>query len=223
MDERRRAIAAKYDRGAATYSSRYADARAWSAFFIARIEGWGTPVAPGASILEISCADGFMTQSLVERGYDVTGLDLSPKMVEVATRRLDDVGLQADLRVADANTFEPDRMWDVLLAPMATFYRYIDDPLATLTRLAPAITTKAFVDLNPRELDPAGAVDDLRLAGFVRDAAWQPVYVPHRIRIGRGGRWALRTLGAAPPIRSALLRRKFNVLATGSKPDREGR
>ena len=119
-----------------------------------RIERWAVPVLPPASVLEISCADGFMTEALVRRGFRVTGIDLSPEMVKVAKERLSSAGLEADLRVADANTFEPDRTWDVLLAPMATFYHYIDDPAALVARLAPSITQKVLVDLNPREVDP---------------------------------------------------------------------
>jgi SAM-dependent methyltransferase len=217
VDERRREVQDKYDRGASTYSSRYADPDAQSDFYLQRIERWAVPVEPASSVLEISCADGFMTEALVRRGFEVTGIDLSPEMVRVATERLSSAGLDADLRVADANTLEPDRTWDVLLAPMATFYHYIDDPAALLARLAPAITRKVLVDLNPRELDPERALRDLRAAGFTARTEWEPVYVPSSARIGAAGRWALRTVGSIPPVRSAILRRKFNVVAMGAK------
>ena len=217
MDERRREVADKYDRGASTYSARYADPDAQCDFYVQRIERWAVPVLPPASVLEISCADGFMTEALVRRGFRVTGIDLSPEMVKVAKERLSSAGLEADLRVADANTFEPDRTWDVLLAPMATFYHYIDDPAALVARLAPSITRKVLVDLNPREVDPDRAVRDLRAAGFTERTGWEPVYVPSSARIGVTGRWALRTVGSIPPIRSAILKRKFNVVAMGAK------
>jgi hypothetical protein len=217
VDERRREVADKYDRGASTYSARYADPDAQSDFYLQRIERWAAPLPATASVLEISCADGFMTEALVRRGFRVTGIDLSPEMVKVAGERLSSAGLEADLRVADANTFEPDRTWDVLLAPMATFYHYIDDPAALVARLAPSITGKAFVDLNPREADPERAVGDLRAAGFTARTEWEPVYVPSSARIGAAGRWTLRTVGSIPPVRSAILKRKFNVVAMGAK------
>ncbi len=217
MDERRREVADKYDRGASTYSARYADPDAQSDFYLQRIERWAAPFPRTASVLEISCADGFMTEALVRRGFRVTGIDLSPEMVKVAKERLSSAGLEADLRVADANTFEPDRTWDVLLAPMATFYHYIDDPAALVARLAPSITGKVFVDLNPREVNPERAVLDLRAAGFTARTEWEPVYVPSSAKIGAAGRWTLRTVGSIPPVRSAILRRKFNVVAMGAK------
>ena len=42
------------------------------------------PLKPGASILDIGCGTGRHSIELAKRGYQMTGLDLSEKMLEVA-------------------------------------------------------------------------------------------------------------------------------------------
>jgi 2-polyprenyl-6-hydroxyphenyl methylase/3-demethylubiquinone-9 3-methyltransferase len=46
-----------------------------------------TQVSPGASILDIGCGGGMLTNYLAERGYKVHGIDLSPSSLEVAKAR----------------------------------------------------------------------------------------------------------------------------------------
>ena len=169
-------------------------------------------------MLEISCADGFMTEALVRRGFRVTGIDLSPEMVKVAKERLSSAGLEADLRVADANTFEPDRAWDVLLAPMATFYHYIDDPAALVARLAPR--SREGVSRPQPAGGGSGARGPGSPGGGVQrcEPSGNRSTCRVRTKIGAAGRWTLRTVGSIPPVRSAILRRKFNVVAMGAKP-----
>ncbi len=209
-------LVAKYDRLAPAYSSRYADPAAVARFYVELVRRWGPRAGAGASVLEISCADGFMTEALVRAGFRVTGLDLSPRMVEAADDRLRRSGLEADLRVADVRTFEPDREWDVVLAPMWTFFGYVDDPVAVLGRLAPATRAKAIVDLNPREHPVSAALRSVAAAGF-GPTAWRPVLVPLRVRVGRAGLRALAVAGRLPPLRESLLDRKFTVAILGCR------
>ena len=44
-------------------------------------------VSPGSSALDLCCGTGDLTFALAERGAETTGLDFSPKMLEVAMRR----------------------------------------------------------------------------------------------------------------------------------------
>ena len=70
-------------------------------------------VDPGAvRVLEVACGTGSLTIPLARQGFDVTGLDVSPEMLEVARRRTADAGLDVeyicrDLRDArDAGQFD---------------------------------------------------------------------------------------------------------------------
>jgi len=53
----------------------------------------------GASVLDAGCGSGAQAEWLLDRGADVVGIDLSPRMIEEARRRCQDRGtfLVADL------------------------------------------------------------------------------------------------------------------------------
>jgi SAM-dependent methyltransferase len=68
-------------------------------------------VRPGCRVLDLCCGSGHVTRELVQRGYRVTGVDISAPLIELARRDLP--GL--DLRVRDARELElPDRFDAVL-------------------------------------------------------------------------------------------------------------
>ncbi|HYE90444.1 MAG TPA: methyltransferase domain-containing protein [Terriglobales bacterium] len=61
----------------------------------------------GAQLLEIGCNVGQFTQALAERGYRVTGVDLSPTVVDVARQRAREARLDGvEFQVADAETLD---------------------------------------------------------------------------------------------------------------------
>ncbi|MBI1389317.1 MAG: methyltransferase domain-containing protein [bacterium] len=49
------------------------------------------------SVLEIACGTGVMTANLAERGYRVTGVDISPGMLAIARKRLTETRVKAQL------------------------------------------------------------------------------------------------------------------------------
>jgi SAM-dependent methyltransferase len=209
-------VARRYDRVAETYSTRYADPQAVAAYFVGLVATWGEPAPAGSSVLEVGCADGFITEALCLAGYQVTAVDLSPEMVRTSRERLAARGLEADVRVGDVGSFDPDGSWDVLLGTMRTFYAYVDDPTSALARIAPSVASKAIVDLNPRTHAIDRAREDLRAAGFGA-TSWRPAAIPTRYRVGRVGRVALELTLRVAPARDAVLRRKLNVLVLGER------
>lgn len=46
-----------------------------------------TGLAPGARVIDLGCGSGIFTYLLGQRGYDVAGLDISPKLLELARRK----------------------------------------------------------------------------------------------------------------------------------------
>src|SRR5580704_10448859 len=46
----------------------------------------------GASVLDAGCGSGAQAEWLLDRGADVVGIDLSPRMIEEARRRCQDRG-----------------------------------------------------------------------------------------------------------------------------------
>jgi ubiquinone/menaquinone biosynthesis C-methylase UbiE len=53
-------------------------------------------------LLDVGTGSGFLAIALAELGYDVSGVDISPAMLEIATQRAVQRGLQLALHVGDA-------------------------------------------------------------------------------------------------------------------------
>jgi len=205
---------AKYDRGAATYSARYANVAPIAARQRWIVASWAK-VPAGASVLELGCADGFVTEVLVRSGYRVTGVDFSPKMLEVAGRRLDHAGLDAELVVGDINTFTPPRRYDVVLALMRSFYAYADEPADVLRRLGEH-TDVAIADVNPRDRPLGEALAAMRAAGF-EHVRWRALFDPSVHGAGNATRAAFHAAERVPGVRGVILKRKFLVAVMGAR------
>ena len=205
----------KYDKAAETYSSRYADSDAIARRQRDLMASWGSRVLPGASVLELGCADGFATEVLVRAGYRVTAVDLSRRMIEVARARLAQRHLEAEFIVADVNEFLPSREYDAVLGLMWTFFAYARDPEDVLRGLAER-TSKILVDLNPRLLPSDRAVGALHAGGFPRVAS-RPFFIPQRYRPSPIARMGLRAAERTPGVRAMILKRKFVVILKGER------
>ncbi|WP_410663722.1 methyltransferase domain-containing protein [Amycolatopsis sp. lyj-84] len=89
----------------------------------------------GRRILDAGCGAGPLFEALRDRGADMTGFDLSAKMVELARKRLGD---DADLRVADIGKplpFPDDEFDDVIAALVLHYLEDWAAPLAELRRV----------------------------------------------------------------------------------------
>ncbi len=58
-------------------------------------------LAPGARVLDVACGVGRHSIELARRGYQVTGLDLSPKLLQIAAERAERAGVQVNWVRAD--------------------------------------------------------------------------------------------------------------------------
>lgn len=102
------ALAPSYDDFTLGYGYRY---ETWTATLLARAEQEGLH---GIRMLDVACGTGFSFIPLLERGWQVTGCDLSPAMVEAARGK---VGDRAELHVADMRELpelgEFDLIWSI--------------------------------------------------------------------------------------------------------------
>ncbi|TDD15599.1 class I SAM-dependent methyltransferase [Nonomuraea diastatica] len=69
---------------------------AWSA----RLAEWFP--RPSSDVLDLGCGTGSLTLLLARQGHRLTGVDLSPRMIERARRKLSSAGCTAPLLVGDA-------------------------------------------------------------------------------------------------------------------------
>jgi SAM-dependent methyltransferase len=69
----------------------------------------------GRTVLDLGCGTGENIIPLVERGARVIGMDISPDLIALAQKRLDDAELEATLEVGSAyDTGQPDESVDLI-------------------------------------------------------------------------------------------------------------
>ena len=64
---------------------------------------WGKALYVGDSVVEFGCGDGYLAQLFVHEGFHYRGLDISPKMVAEAERRLAAAELTASFLAVDVD------------------------------------------------------------------------------------------------------------------------
>ena len=137
---------------------------------IAQAEHWreelilsGTELAPGTRLLEIGCGVGAVLGILGESfpGIELGGVDVEERQIEAARAHLASLGLDADLRRADALALPfADRSFDHVW--MMWFLEHVADPVGVLREarrvLAPGGALTAIeVDYNTVWASPSTA------------------------------------------------------------------
>jgi SAM-dependent methyltransferase len=114
----------EYDRIDAEYYDYYSTGLEGDVdFYVAEAQKAGSPV------LEIGCGTGRITFPVAQRGIVVTGLDLSPSMLEVAQRKLANLEPEIQQRVTivwgDMRDFALDQRFNLIMIPYRAFlYMY---------------------------------------------------------------------------------------------------
>ena len=71
----------------------------------------------GKSVLDIACGFGWSTVEMADAGARVTGIDLTPRAIEVTQKHAQSRGLEVDLREMDAQQMDfPDEHFDAVHA-----------------------------------------------------------------------------------------------------------
>src|SRR5581483_226902 len=105
-------------------------------------------VDPGCRVLDVGCGVGRWSRLLAGRGAQVTGIDLSPTMIEEAERRAARAGVAERCRfhVQDVSDLKIGGQFDVVLA--VTVLQHILDPVGL----------RAAVTAMSRRLAPGGRI-----------------------------------------------------------------
>ncbi|MCL7378505.1 class I SAM-dependent methyltransferase [Streptomyces sp. 35G-GA-8] len=82
---------------------------------------------PGSRVLDLCCGPGLFLLPLARRGYTVTGVDLSPSMLERARAACAEAGADVRLVRADMLDFVEPGSFDAVLNVFTSF-GYFDDP-----------------------------------------------------------------------------------------------
>jgi SAM-dependent methyltransferase len=206
----------KFDAVAADYERRrYRHPAAIAYRQAAIVSRWCGRLPAGSTILELGCANGFVTTELARRGYAVTGLDLSPAMIETARS----AGVKANFVVGDLD--EIDRLglhrFDAVIGFLATLFHYSERPFETIERLAALQPRKLIVDLHRRDASLDDAVGGLQRLGFAH-VAWRAYLAPNRVPLP-GALYSGLGVLERRPLRALTVRLKDpNLLVCGTRP-----
>jgi SAM-dependent methyltransferase len=113
----------------------------------------------GSSILELACGTGRITLLLAQAGHDITGIELSPEMLEIAREKLqqlpEDVQSRVSLNHGDVTNFQLDKKFAMIIIPWSfKFLLTTDDQLACLRQVRNHLADDGvfILDLYPREV-----------------------------------------------------------------------
>jgi len=118
-----------YQRHAARFDAERAKIlfeRAWLDRFLEHLP-------PSGAVLDLGCGAGEpIARYLIDRGCDLTGIDIAPAMIDLARARFP----QADWRVADMRDLALGRVFDGVIGWHSFFHLTGDEQRACLARLA---------------------------------------------------------------------------------------
>ena len=144
----------------------------WRRFLVSRVPRYG-------HVLDVATGTGLVAAELVRRGHEVTGVDQSAEMLEVARRRFS--GTVELVEASAENLPFADESFDHLT--VTYLLRYVADPAATMAELARVVRPGGLVaslefgvpEGVRRRLWDAYVDVGLPLAGRLLGRGWQEV------------------------------------------------
>ncbi|WP_430409002.1 class I SAM-dependent methyltransferase [Kordia sp.] len=80
------------------------------------------PKNKDARILELCCGTGRLTLPIAKDGYDITGVDFTPSMLEQATAKASKEGLEIEFIEADIRTLHLPEKYDLIFIPFNSIH-----------------------------------------------------------------------------------------------------
>ena len=80
----------------------------------------------GSPILELACGTGRITIPIAKKGVTITGMDISPEMLQIAKTKLEkepkDVQNRIQLLQKDMSNFKLNEKFNMIFIPLASFF-----------------------------------------------------------------------------------------------------
>src|SRR5262245_43355036 len=151
----------------------------------------------GARVLDLGCGAGLVSRQLVERGFQVVGIDVAESMLELARKNCADIAApgQAEFRIGDVGDLDlPEASFDLIIAMGLIEYlewdRWALQQMHRVLRIGGHLIVTVPNLLRLSHLDP-----------------WYLLVQGKRVLRKRWGKW----LGKTPPPRSTYFDRYYVV------------
>lgn len=99
-------------------------------------------IAKGSSIIDIGCGSGYGTYKLKQAGYEATGIDVSQKMIELATEQFADQSINYFVCNISELVHKPER-YDGILA--INVLEWTEDPAEAISDLHSILHDKGYL------------------------------------------------------------------------------
>jgi 2-polyprenyl-3-methyl-5-hydroxy-6-metoxy-1,4-benzoquinol methylase/glycosyltransferase involved in cell wall biosynthesis len=129
----------------------------------------------GSRVLDVGCGSGWLSEYFARLGYDVTGVDISPDLVEMSRERVAHVAYGADHETPLRCEF---RVHDIERAPLEEKFdacicydslHHFEDERAVVRNLAAMMDVGGQLFILEGERPPAGSRSEEELRGVMRE------------------------------------------------------
>jgi SAM-dependent methyltransferase len=188
------ALAPSYDDFTLGYGYKY---ETWTATLLERAEAVGLL---GKRLLDVACGTGFSFIPLLERGWSVSGCDLSGAMVEAARAK---VGARAELLVADMRELpdlgEFDLVWSINSA--MNYLLGSDELTAALAGMRRNLAPGGLILFDLLSLKTARTffVEEFPVEREGKKFLWKGVLAAGEVAVGAVGGGRLEEVGKSNP------------------------
>ena len=83
----------------------------WSQYFILKLKSFGVQTG-----LDIGCGGGYFTRAFTRAGFQMTGMDISPQMLDTAQRKALEEGARAEYILGDISKKKPQKRFEFVTA-----------------------------------------------------------------------------------------------------------
>ena len=118
-------------------------------------------VLRGARVLDVGCGGGILAEALARAGAEVTGIDLAPRVLEVARLHLHESGLRVAYREIDAEALAAEAPGAFDVVTCMELLEHVPDPVRLIGAIATLLTpggSAFFSTLNRTPLAFAAAI-----------------------------------------------------------------
>lgn len=84
-------------------------------------------LSKNSNVLDAACGAGRHSIRLAEKGFNVTGFDLSETLLEIAKSKANDKNLNINFQLADLRTFKSDKKFDLVVNLFTSFGYFNSD------------------------------------------------------------------------------------------------